>query len=145
MRKHLALSQVNPDQIITGRPYLTFPLKHELSSFSSIPKLTEKEQKKVKEHWAKQVKNVPSKMNPDQFETAFLKEDGDLLGKHLHTEDMRNLRKATWKMRKESRDRYRQIIEEMPLLAFLKTGDPENPKEWEQAFSQNGRESGGLT
>ena len=136
MRKHLVLSQVNPDQIVTGRPYLAFPLKHELSSFGSIPKLTEKEQAKVKEHWANQVKKIPSKMNPDQFEMAFLKGDGELLGKNLHTEDMRNLKRATWKMQKESRDRYRQILEEMPLLAFLKTDDLESPKEWDKAFSK---------
>ena len=136
MRKHLALSQVNPDQIVTGKPYLAFSLKHELSGFGSIPKLTETEQKKVKEHWAEQVKKIPSEMNPDQFEAAFLKGNGELLGKNLNTKDMENLRKATWKMQKESRDRYRQLIEEIPLLAFLKTGNPESPKEWDRAFSK---------
>ena len=49
MKVNLALSQVNADQIVTSRPDLSFQFSHQISGFSPIPKLTEKE-KKVTAH-----------------------------------------------------------------------------------------------
>ena len=137
MRESLALTSVNPDQIVTGKPNLSFPLKHEVSSFGSIKKLTKTEKKQVKETWVRYLKKTAlTNLTHSQFETAFLKEDGRFLGQNLSTNDLRNLRRNTRQMQKQSQDRYRQIVERMPLLAYLKTGDPNNQKDMDQAFSK---------
>ena len=132
MRVNLALSQVNPDQIVTGKPHLSFPLSHAISDFSSIPKLTKKEQKTVKKRWADKLAKTPlDKLTPSEFKSFFLK------GKpsKLTTRDRHKLRKSTWKMQKEARDAYFEITSEMPLLGYLKTGNPKK-KELDEAFTK---------
>ena len=52
MRVSLALASANPDQVITSRPNLSFPLSHEVSDFGSMSKLSKEEQKKAKKRWA---------------------------------------------------------------------------------------------
>ena len=137
MRVNLALVSVNPDQIVTGKPNLSFPLKHEVSSFGSIKKLTQKEQEQAKKTWANYLTTTTLKtLTPSQLKTAFLKGDGQFLGKTLSTNDLKTLRRNTRKMQKESQARYRQVLEEMPLLAYLETGDPNNQKDMDQAFSK---------
>ena len=137
MRINLALTSVNPDQIVTGKPNLSFPLKHEVSNFGSIKKLTKKEQKQVKEIWGNHLtKTTLKNLTPSELQTAFVKGDGRFLGKNLSTDDLKVLRRDTRTMQKESRDRYRQILEEMPLLAYMKTGDPDNQQDMDQAFSK---------
>ena len=137
MRISMALTSVNPDQIVTGKPHLSFPLRHEVSSFGSIKKLNQQEKKQAKEVWARYLTKTSVKtLSPSQFEEAFLKEDGRFLGKNLSTNDLKTLRKDTRQMQEESRDHYRQILEEIPLLAYLKTGDPDNQEDIERAFSK---------
>ena len=137
MRINMALTSANPDQIVTGKPNLSFPLKHEVSNFGSLSKLTEQEQKQAKKAWATHLKKTSlTRLEPSQFEEAFLKGDGQSLGKNLSTKDLRDLRKATYDLQQESQNRYREILEQMPLLAYLKTGDPNNAKDMDQAFSK---------
>ena len=132
MRVNLALSQVNPDQIVTGKPYLSFPLSHAISDFSSMPKLTKKEQKVVKKRWGDRLAKTPlDKLTPSEFKAHFLKGEPS----KLTTRDRRQLRKSTWKMQKEAKDTYFEIASEMPLLGYLKTGNP-NKKELGEAFTK---------
>ena len=132
MRVNLALSQVNPDQIVTGNPYLSFPLSHAISDFSSLPKLTKKEQKTIKKRWVNRLTKTPlDKLTPSEFKAHFLKGEPS----KLSARDRRNLRKSTWKMQKEAKDAYFEITSEMPLLGYLKTGNP-NKKELDEAFTK---------
>ena len=132
MRVNLALTQVNPDQIATGNPHLSFPLSHAISDFSPIPKLTKKEQRIVKKRWADRLAKTPlDKLTSGEFKASFLK------GKpsKLSTGDRRKLRKSTWKMQKEAKDAYFEITSEMPLLGYLETGNPDK-KELSKAFKK---------
>ena len=132
MRVNLALSQVNPDQIVTGKPYLSFSLSHAISDFNSMPKLTKKEQKAIKKRWADKLAKKPlDKLTPSQFKAHFLKGEAS----KLTTKDRHELRKSTWKMQKEAKDDYFEITSEMPLLGYLKTGNP-NKKELSEAFTK---------
>ena len=132
MRVNLALSQVNPDQIVTGKPHLSFSLSHAISDFSSIPKLTEKEQKLVKKRWADRLAKTPlDKLTPSEFKAHFLKGEPS----KLSTKDRRKLRKSAWKMQKEAKDSYFEMTSEMPLLGYLKTGNP-GKKELKEAFTK---------
>ena len=132
MRVNLVLSQVNPDQIVTGNPYLSFPLSHAISDFSSLPKLTKKEQKTVKKRWADRLAKTPlDKLTASEFKASFLRGEPS----KLSTRDRRELRKSTWKIQKEAKDAYFEITSEMPLLGYLKTGNP-NKKELDEAFTK---------
>ena len=138
MRINMALTSANPNQFVEGKPNLNFPLKHEVSAFGSIAPLTKPEQEKAKKAWARHLSQglTSKKLNGHQFEEAFLRVDNSYLTKNLNLKDRRDLRKATFDMHQASRDRYRQILEEMPLLAYLKTGNPNNQKDMKQAFSK---------
>ena len=71
MRLNLALTSVNPDQIVTGKPHLSFPLKHEVSSFGSIPKLSKKEQEHAKKTWGRYLTTTTLKnLTPSELQTA---------------------------------------------------------------------------
>ena len=137
MRIHLALSSVNADQSATGRPYLSYPLSHEVSDFGSLPKLSDKEQEIAKQRWAESLSQVPlDSLSPSQFKQGFMAGNTKFLGKSLSSSDSYKLKKATWEMQKKSQAQYRQIIEDMPLLAYLKTGDTDNKQDMDQAFAK---------
>ena len=137
MRINLALTSVPADQVVTGKPNLSYPLSHEVSDFGSLSKLTTEEQNIAKQKWAKHLSQVPlDKVSPGQFQLKFMEENGSFLGKNLSLSDVQNLRKATESMRQESQNNYRKMIEELPLLAYLKTGDPENKQDMNQAFAK---------
>ena len=134
MRISRALMSANPDQSETGRPNLSFPLSHEVSDFSSMSKLTPEEQLKAKERWAEHLSKVPlDKLSPEQLKSQFL--EGKPLRK-ASTKDLQEVRRATWELNKQSQARYRKHIEEMPLMGYMKTGDPENEQDMDQAFSK---------
>ena len=134
MRISRALMSANPDQSETGRPNLSFPLSHEVSDFSSMSKLTKEEQLKAKERWAEHLSKVPlDKLSPEQLKSQFL--EGKPLRK-ASTKDLQEVRRATWELNKQSQARYRKHIEEMPLMGYMKTGDPENEQDMDQAFSK---------
>ena len=134
MRVSLALSSANPDQIVTGRPHLSFGLSHEVSEFGSIPKLTKEEQRQAKQRWGDHLSKVPlDRLSPEELRTHFI--EGRALRK-ASTKDQREMRKATWELNKESRNRYRKHLDEMPLLAYMNTGDPNNKEEMDEAFSK---------
>ena len=134
MRISRALMSANPDQSETGRPNLSFPLSHEVSDFGSMPKLTEEEQQKAKQRWAECLSKVPlDKLSPEQLKTQFL--EGKAL-RQASTKDLQEMRKATWELNKESQDRYRKHIDEMPLMGYMQTGDPSNEGDMDQAFSK---------
>ena len=137
MRINLALTSINADQIVTGKPYLSHPLSHEVSDFGSISRLNREEQKQVKQKWAEHLSQTPlSNISSEKFYSHFMEGNGKFLGKSLNSSDIKHLKQTTESLRAESRDRYRKIIEDMPLLAYLKTGDPDNKKDMQQAFSQ---------
>ena len=134
MRISRALSSANPDQVITSRPNLSFPLSHEVSDFGSMSKLTKEEQLKAKERWAEHLSKVPlDKLSPEQLKSQFL--EGKPLRK-ASTKDLQEVRRATWELNKQSQARYRKHIEEMPLMGYMKTGDPSNEGDMDQAFSK---------
>ena len=131
MRTNLVLSQVNADQIVTGNPNLSFPLSHSVSDFSPISKLTEKEKKAVKARWA----NILSEASLDKVTSSDVKSkflEGQPL-KDLSTKDQGQLRRATWDMQKKAKDSYSEIMGEMPVLGYLKNGNP-NKKELGEAL-----------
>ena len=130
MRINKVLSQVNADQIVTGNPNLSFPLSHTVSDFSPIPKLTEKEKKTVKTRWVNSLSEADlDKITFSALKSKFL--EGQPL--KLSTKDQRQLRRATWDMQKKAKDSYFEIMSEMPVLGFLKKGNP-NKKELGEAF-----------
>ena len=134
MRVSLALTSANPDQAVTSRPNLSFSLSHEISDFGSMSKLTKEEQQKAKERWAEHLSKAPlDKLSPEQLKSQFL--EGKPL-KKASTKDIQEMRRATWELNKQSQARYRKHIEEMPLLGYMKTGDPKNEKDMDQAFSK---------
>ena len=62
-------------------------------------------------------------------------EDGKPLKRSQCTKDIREMRKSdSGKLQEESRNRYRKTIEEMPLLGYMKTGDPSNKKRHGSGF-----------
>ena len=131
MRTNLVLSQVNADQIVTGNPNLSFPLSHTVSDFSPIPKLTKKEKKTVRTRWANSLSEADlDKVTSSDFKSKFL--EGQPL-KDLSTKDQGRLRRATWDMQKKAKDSYFEIMSEMPVLGFLKKGNP-NKKELGEAL-----------
>ena len=131
MRTNLVLSQVNADQIVTGNPNLSFPLSHTVSDFSPMPKLTEKEKKTVKTRWANSLSKADlDKVTSSDFKSKFL--EGQPL-KDLSAKDQGQLRRATWDMQKKAKDSYFEIMSEMPVLGFLKKGNP-NKKELGEAL-----------
>ena len=131
MRTNLVLSQVNADQIVTGNPNLSFPLSHTVSEFSPMPKLTKKEKKTVKERWVNSLSEADlDKVTSSDLKSKFL--EGQPL-KDLTTEDQSRLRRATWDMQKKAKDSYFEIMSEMPVLGYLKKGNP-NKKELGEAL-----------
>ena len=133
MRISLALASANPDQIATGNPDLSFPLSHAVSGFSSIPKLTDNERRRAKGRWAGRLSETRlNGYSSRDFRNRFL--EGRPLRK-LTTEDLENLRQATWDLNRDSRDRYFQTVSEMPVLGYLKTGNPDDG-DLDQAFQK---------
>ena len=131
MRINRVLSQVNIDQIVTGKPNLSFPLSHTVSDFSPMPKLTKKEQEKVKRWWANSLSEADvDKVTATDIKSKFL--EGQPL-KDLTHDDQNQLRKATWEMQKKAKDSYFEIMSEMPILGYLSTGNP-NKKELGEAL-----------
>ena len=134
MRVSMALTSINPDQVVTSHPNLSFSLSHEVSDFGSISKLTPEEQQQAKERWSEHLSKAPlDKLSPEQLKSQFM--EGRAL-RQASTKDIREMRRATRDLQKKSRDRYRKIVEEMPLLGYMKTGDPENREDRDQAFSK---------
>ena len=134
MRVSLALASANPDQVVTSRPNLSFSLIHEVSDFGSMSKLTKEEQRLAKERWAEHLSKAPlDNLSSEQLKTQFT---GVTALQQASTKDLQEMRRATWDLNEKSRDRYRQIIDEMPLLGYMKTGDPDNREDMNQAFSK---------
>ena len=134
MRINLALSQVNADQIVTGKPNLSFAPSHTVRDFSPMSKLTEKEQKEIKKRWAESFSEADvNKVTATDVKSKFL--EGQPL-KDLTAKDQSRLRKATWDMQKKAKDSYSEIMSEtsMPLLmGYLKRDNP-NKKELGEAL-----------
>ena len=137
MRVNLALSQVHPDQLVTGNPSFSFPLFHKISSFRSIGRLTNREQSLAKKRWTDQLGKVSlDNFTASEFKERFLK--GQLFlpmekGKYLTSKDRKQLRSATMDMKKKAEDSYFEVMSEMPLLVYLRTGKP-NKRELDEAF-----------
>ena len=137
MRLNLALSQVNPDQLVAGNPSFSSPLFHKISSFSSIGRLTNREQSLAKKRWTDQLGKVSlDKFTASEFKERFLK--GQLFlpmekGKYLTSKDRKQLRNVTMDMKKKAEDSYFEVMSEMPLLVYLRTGKP-NKRELDEAF-----------
>ena len=137
MRLNLALSQVNPDQLVAGNPSFSSPLFHKISSFSSIGRLTNREQSLAKKRWTDQLGKVSlDKFTASEFKERFLK--GQLFlpmekGKYLTSKDRKQLRNVTMDMKKKAEASYFEIMSEMPLLVYLRTGKP-NERELDEAF-----------
>ena len=137
MRLNLALSQVHPDQLVAGNPSFSFPLFHKISSFSSIGRLTTSEQSLAKKRWTDQLGKVSlDNFTASEFKERFLK--GQLFlpmekGKYLTSKDRKQLRSATMDMKKKAEGSYFEVMSEMPLLVYLRTGNP-NKRELDEAF-----------
>ena len=133
MRVNLALASMNPAQIVTGFLKLSSPLSHEVSDFGSMPKLTKGEKRALKKRWVGYLSKAPlERISPKQLSQFF---DGKAI-RIANAKDFREMVKTTKDLQKEGRDRYHQVVSEMPLLAYMKTGDPENEKDMKQAFSK---------
>ena len=134
MRMSLALASINANQILTSHPNLSAPLSHAISDFGSISKLSEKEQHIAKSIWAERLSNVSlDSLSSEELKSQFLR--GEPL-RQVSSKDFREMKRATWDLQRKNRDRYYQILEEVPLLAYLKTGDPHNKRDMDQALSK---------
>ena len=99
-----------------------------------MPKLTKEEQQKVRERLAENLSKVPLDHIPsDQIKSQLL--NGKPL-RRANAKDIQQIRKASGKLQEESQARYRKHIEEMPLMGYMKTGDPENEQDMDQTFSK---------
>lgn len=133
MRINRALSQVNADQIVTGRPNLSFAPSHTVLSFNSMPRLTPKEKKEVKKRWAESLSEAPlDKVTVTDVKNRFL--EGQPL-KSLTPKDQYQLKRTTWDMQKKAKASYEEIMSEMefPILGYLNTGNPKR-KDLGEAF-----------
>ncbi|MDE0518439.1 MAG: hypothetical protein OXH36_02630, partial [Bdellovibrionales bacterium] len=135
MRVSRVLSRVLPYQQLNTRPAnLSFPISHEVSDFGSMPKLTKAEQQRAKEKLGEHLSKVPlDHISSDQIK-LHLKEERPL--RRANAKDLYQIRKASEELREESLDRYRKHLDEMPLLGYMKTGDPENKEDMDEAFSK---------
>ena len=135
MRISRALSSALPYQQLNTKPaHLSFPFSHEVSDFGSMPKLTKEEQKKARESLAENLSKTPlDHLSSEQIKSQ-LKEGKPL--RRTSAKDIQQMRKASGKLQEESQARYRKHIEEMPLMGYMKTGDPSNTQDMDQAFSK---------
>ena len=130
LRIDLALSSVNADQIVTGRPNLSHPLTHAVSGFVSLPKLRAKERRMAMKRLADYLAKTDLEgYGAEEFRGLFLR--GAPL-KKLTGKDQARLRRAVWKFQKKAKARYFQAIHDpvsdTPLLGYLKSDTP-NDKE----------------
>ena len=135
MRVNLAMASVDSTRIVTGIfPNLSSPLSHEVSDFGSLSKLKKGEKRALKKRWLNHLSKAPlEKVSVKQLESHFF--NGGI-SKKASSKDLREMVKATKDLQRRSRDDYHQIVNRMPLLAYMKTGEPENEKDMAQAFSK---------
>ena len=143
MRIQLALKApaLRENRILANRATWYDPTpSHSISDFSDLPKLTQQERKKAENIYLNTLSKVPLESLSSSELKQKLKSKKSLYSflsakKPLTSKDQSRLRKAASDLRKEAGKSYSQIVSEMPLLGYLKTGEPKK-QELKEAFTK---------
>ena len=143
MRVSLALSSpaIREDRILSNSStWFDSTPSHLISDFEDLPKLNRTEKAKARKRYVKALAEIPlEKFSPFQFKERMYK------GKPLHlplsgeryltSNDKTRLKQAAKDLQKEAKESYFQITSEMPVLGYLKRGNP-GKKELDEALSK---------
>ena len=111
---------------------------HTVSLFNKLSPLNKKELAKAKSIYKNTLLKITlEKLSNTEFKERLEKERSLQSSKRviLTNTDQDNLRKALSNLRQKSKENYSNVVEEMPLLVFLKTGDP-NEMELDEGFTK---------
>ena len=134
MRISLVLAQTDSYQVVSGLPHLSRTLKHEVSDFGSLSKLNQKERKEAK-------KRVLDHLSESSLEDSIFEEvksnfDKKKTLRQTGTRHLSQIKSAMGDFLKDNQERYHTILGELPIMGYMKTGNPNNKKDVNQAFSQ---------
>ena len=129
MRLNLALSSPAIDEgriLSKNSTWFDSTPSHLISDFTDLPRLSLREKTQARKRYVETLAQAPlSGLSSSEFKRRMYR------GKTLHSgkrqltpEDRRELRKAAGNLQEEARMNYLEITSEMPLLGYLKTGNP---------------------
>ena len=141
MRVNLALSSpaIREDRILSNNStWFDSSPSHLISDFTDLPKLSSREKVKARKLYVETLAETSlEKFSPSQFKHRMYK------GKPLHlpfsgeryltSNDKTRLKQAVGDLQKQAKESYFQITSEMPVLGYLKRGNPKK-KELDGAF-----------
>lgn len=143
MRIQLSLTspKLREDRIISEKStWLDSSPSHSISDFSDLPQLTKEEQARAETLYVKTLAEIPlEQLSSSEFKQRLY--DGRALHthiagkKHLTKNDQAQLKLAVKDMRTSAKASYSQIVGAMPILGYLKTGNPSN-EELDQALER---------
>jgi len=144
MMVHLALSKptLKEDRILSDRAtWFDQKPSHIVSDFEDLPNLTKEEYSKAEDLYLQALDGIPlegiknSELKRKIYNKRSIGSPVSSLGVFLTHRDRQNIRAATKKLQAESKRSYLKTIENMPLLAYLKNGKP-NEQDLKEALSK---------
>ena len=141
MRIQLALSRpaLREDRILSDKAtWLDSTPSHPVSKFDSLSPLTSEEKSKAEQIYVENLSEVAlDQLTSEELKDRLYNGFPTLLSgeRGFTSRDQARLRESLKDFRREAKDSYFQIISEMPVLGYLKKGNP-NEEEIDKALSK---------